>query len=156
MRREKTDHYNDLHASVIKGVKYINWGIMDYIGGWALLILCHTALQVEWQVVAFHEKPLPKLLLKRSAFRLDPREVQLLYADTSRYLKGTGIHVQSILQSFLERLGVRMVYLLSLSLFTCVSESNVKSFSRVSFLILDSMSLALWRKAHLIHQCTLA
>lgn len=39
--------------------------------------------------------------------------------------------------------------------FTCVSASNVKSFSRVSFLILDSMSLALWRKAHSMYQHTL-
>lgn len=99
IRRKKTDQYNDLHASVTTVVEYIKWGIMDYISGWALLILCHTALQVEWQVVAFHKNPLPELFFEWSDFWLDPREVQFLYADRFRYLKGTSIDIQNILQS---------------------------------------------------------
>lgn len=50
----------------------------SYVCGWSFLVLGHAALQVEGEVVAVHQHPLAKLLLKLLHIWLDPREVKFL------------------------------------------------------------------------------
>lgn len=53
----------------------------SYVRGRALLVLSHAALQVEGEVVAADQHPLPELLLELPHVRLDPREIQLLWTE---------------------------------------------------------------------------
>lgn len=107
-----------------------------HVGRGSLLVLGDTALQVEGQVVAADQEPLPKLLLELPYVRLDAGEIQFLPdgGDVLKYSSRHGL--------------IRIISSSSDSvIITWVSGSKVKSFRRASLLILDSISLAVcWNK----------
>lgn len=105
----------------------------SYVSSRSLLILCYTALKVERQIIAADQNSFPKLLLKLLHIRFDARQIESLQAKT---------HTHTQLKTSSSPCDLMDCLLLELWL-TCVSGSRVKSFRRVSLLILVSMSLAL-------------